>query len=191
MNTSRCRTPIAFESLVRYWLADMDEADAGQIEEHFLGCDACAAELQAIVGLERGIRACAEWGTVEAVVTESFVREMNERGLRVREYRVPRNGSVQCTIAPEDHVLISRIEVPLAGVERLDLEWEGDPGFAGHRLEDVPFDTASEGILLANAVAAVRTLAKATGTLRAIAVDAGQRRLLGEYTFHHTPWPGE
>lgn len=190
MSTPSCRTPIAFESLVRYWLADLDEPQSDWIEEHFLGCDACAAELQAIVRLERGVRACVERGVVNTVVTESFVREMNERGLRVREYRVPRNGSIQCTIAPDDDVLISRLEVPLAGVERLDLEWHGDPGFAGRRLQDVPFDAESGGVLLAAPVALVRALPKATGKLQAIAVEGGQRRVLGEYTFNHTPWPG-
>lgn len=185
-----CPSPIAFESLVGYWLDDLDEPQVEQIEEHFLGCDACAAELRAIVGLERGIRACAEGGGIGAIVTEAFVTELSARGLRIREYRVPRNGSVQCTIAPDDQFLISRLELPLVGVERLDLEWQGDPGFAGHRLDDVPFDVGSGQLLLANHVTAVRALPKATGRLHAIAVDADQRRVIGEYTFHHTPWPG-
>lgn len=190
MASSPCRSPISFDQLVRYWLDDLAEAQSDAIEEHFLGCDACAAELRSIAELDHGIRACAARGGMHAVVSESFVQEMNERGLRVREYRVPRNGSVRCTIAPDDDVLISRIEVPLTGVRRLDLEWDGDPAFAGARWEDVLFHAQSGAVLLANSVAFVRTLPEATGILRAFAVESGERSLLGEYTFHHTPFSG-
>lgn len=190
MATSPCPNPVSFERLVRYWLDDLDEAQSDAIEEHFLGCDVCAAEIRSIADLDRGIRACADRGGMHAIVSESFVQEMNQRGLRIREYRIPRNGSVRCTIAPDDDVLISRIEVPLRGVERLDLEWDGDPAFAGVRWEDVPFCAASGAVLLANSVAFVRTLPEATGILRAFAVDPGERTLLGEYTFHHTPFTG-
>lgn len=188
--SSPCPSPISFDQLVRYWLDELDEAQSEAIEKHFLGCDACSSELRSIAELDHGIQACAEQGGMHAIVSETFVQEMNERGLRIREYHVPRNGSVRCTIAPDDDVLISRIEVPLTGVERLDLEWDGDPAFAGVRWEDVPFHAEAGTVLLANSVAYVRSLPEATGILRAFAVEPGERTLLGEYTFHHTPFPG-
>lgn len=188
--SSPCPNPISFERLVLYWLDDLDEAQSEAIEEHSLGCDACAAELRSIAELDHGIQACAERGGMHAIVSESFVQEMNQRGLRIREYRIPRNGSVRCTIAPDDDVLISRIEVPLTGVERLDLEWDGDPAFAGVRWEDVPFRADADTLLLANSVAYVRSLPEATGILRAFAIAPGERTLLGEYTLHHTPFSG-
>jgi len=38
-----------------------------------------------------------------------------ERKVRLREYRVPRNGSVNCSVAPEDEMVIARLDVPLGG----------------------------------------------------------------------------
>lgn len=40
--------------------------------------------------------------------------------MRIREYRLPPNGSVNCTVAPDDELLVTRLEAPLEGVERLD-----------------------------------------------------------------------
>jgi hypothetical protein len=108
--------------------------------------------------------------------------------LRLREYRVPRDGSVHCTVAPDDDLLISRLQAPLAGVERLDLVTrEGD---ATERLNDIPFSAAAGEVVLVPRVDRIRALRESTATMWLIAVEQGGERVLGEYRFFHTPWPG-
>src|SRR3990172_1940367 len=120
MNASNCRTPIAFSALIDYWLDELDEAASGPIEEHLLGCGECSARLAGLVALGGGIRAAFQQGEVRTFVAEGFVKRLAERGVRVREDRVPCNGSINCSVAPEDDVIIARLEAPLEGVSRLD-----------------------------------------------------------------------
>lgn len=173
-------------SLVDYWLGDTDAQTTEAIDAHLLRCDACGAEFDAIVALARGVRDAFAQGRVASVVTPAFVARLRADGLRVREYHVPRGGSVVCSVAPDDDVLVSRIAAPLAGVERLDAVVSRSRGLLGEeRLQDLPFDAAAGEVVLANALADVRRLPSHDVVVRLLAVDAGGERELGRYTFHH------
>jgi hypothetical protein len=113
------------------------------------------------------------------------------RGARIREYRLPHNGSVHCTVAPDDEVLVSRVEVPLQGVRRLDMAMEVStaPGVV-HRVEDIPFDAAAGEILFFPSVAQVRQSPAHTMYLTLLAREESCSRELGRYEFRHTPWGG-
>jgi hypothetical protein len=91
---------------------------------------------------------------------------------------------VNCTVAPDDDVLLSRLQVPLEGVERVDVIT------GGHRLEDVVFDAASGEVVIAPSIAHIRTLPAHRHVFQVLAVGAEGERLLGEYTFDHTPHAG-
>ena len=169
------------ETLLAYWLGELDEALEGEVEAHYLGCDACSARLAELEALAAGVRGAFASGRIGTVLTPAFVERLRERGLRLREYRVPRNGSVNCSVAPEDEVLLSRLQVPLAGVTRIDVIT------ADHRLEDVPFDAVGGEVLVAPAIAHIRTLPAHRQVIRVVSVAAGAETLLGEYTFNHTP----
>jgi hypothetical protein len=112
--------------------------------------------------------------------------------MRLREYRLPRNGSVHCTVAPEDELLVSTLEAPLQGVQRLDAlaELSIEPGVQ-HRLEDLPFDAACGEVMYLPSVAQVRLLPAHTLQVTLLAVEPQGSRELGRYTFHHRPWPGQ
>jgi len=173
-------------ALVDYWLGDADAATTEAIDAHLLACDACGAEFDAIVALARGVRGAFAQGRVASVVTAAFVAQLKAEGRRVREYHVPRGGSVVCSVAPEDEVLVSRIDAPLAGVARLDAVVSRSHGLEGEeRLHDLPFDAAAGEVLLANALAEVRGMPAHDTVVRLLAVDAGGERELGRYTFHH------
>lgn len=180
----RCAAPLEFETLVEYWLGECGPEDAARIEEHYLGCGHCSARLDEVAALAGAVRGAFERGRFGTFVSSQFARRLEEKGVRVREYRVPRNGSVNCTLAAADQVLLGRMQVPLAGVRRVDAVLQG-PFDA--RLEDVPFDAASGEVLMAPSVALVRTLPAHRQVVRLLSVDEGGERLLGEYTFNHSP----
>jgi hypothetical protein len=172
--------------LVDYWLGDTDGPTTEAIDAHLLECDACGAEFDAIVALASGVRDAFAQGRVASVVTPAFVARLRADGRRVREYHVPRGGSVVCSVAPDDDVLVSRIAAPLAGVARLDAVLTRSRGVEGEeRLQDLPFDAAATEVLIVNPLAEVRRLPSHDIVVRLLAVDAGGERELGRYTFHH------
>ena len=169
--------------LVEYSLG---EAEAG-IEEHFFGCAQCTARLEELAALGEGIRAVFRSGALRAVVSRGFVEGLKRQGLRLREYPVAPGASVSCTIASEDDFVVSRLQAPLAGVERVDLVLLGEGSEADATLEDVPFDAAAGEVLFCPAAAALKALPAHTARMRLVAVGAGGKRTLGDYTFAHTP----
>ena len=90
-------------------------------------------------------------------------------------------GSVNCTIAAADDFVVSRLAAPLSGVQRLDLVTD-----AG-RFEDVPFDAAAGEVLMCPAPAELKRRSAFTHHVRLVSVDEAGERVLGEYTFLHTP----
>jgi len=180
-----CRSPLDWLTLIAYWLGELDADTEARIEEHYLGCAQCSGRLKELNALAQGVRAVARASGVNAVVNEAFVQRLAERGLHVREYRVPKNGSVNCTIAPEDDFVVARLEAPLAGVARLDLINVYESGES--RQEDIPFVAESGGVVVSTSVDILRSLPATTVRMRLVAVEDRGERIVGDYTFHHTP----
>ena len=172
-----------FETLVRYWLGELGEEAEAAADEHLLGCDACGASLDDAVALAGGIREAFSRGTVHAFVTDGFVRRLGEQGIRVREYRVPRNGSVNCTLLSEDKLLVARMEAPLEGVTRVDAIQE--VGGNTRVLHDNPFDPALGIVVLVPRTATIRAMPSHSARVRLVSVEGAVERVLGDYTFHH------
>ncbi len=190
MSTPACARPLGVDTLLAYWLGELDpDADAA-VEAHYVECSHCADGLQAIVDVAAGIRAAVRGGRVGAVITAPFLAFLKAQGMRIREYRVPAGGRVACTITAEDDAVAGHMQADLAGVtrvdaiERLDL---GDGRVTQWRLADVPFDAAAGEVVNLPRAATLRTLPAHTLRVALVAVDEGGDRTLGEYTFAHTP----
>jgi len=190
MSTSPTTAHPDRDTLVDYWLGDTDAATAEAIDEHLMHCDACGAVFDDVVALSRGVRDAFAHGTVRSMLSAAFVDRLKAAGRRVREYRVPHNGSVVCAVAPHDELLVSRLEVPLHGVARVDavLALSFMPGHE-ERLHDVPFDAASGEVVFSPPLQAVRQHPTHDLVVRLLAVDAAGERELGRYTFHHQAAP--
>jgi hypothetical protein len=186
--SAACDRPIAPEALVDYWLEDAEGPEVDSLEEHLLGCDACGGRLRGLVALGDGIRRLAHEGAVEMVVTPSFLARAAAEGLRTREYRVPPGGRVDCTVTAQDDLLIGRLMADFKGLKRLDLvaEQEGQPV---RRVEDVPFSPDATELIVAQAMPYVRALPQARVRMRLLSPEPGGDRLVGEYTFDHSPGP--
>lgn len=177
--------------LLDYWLHDSDADATDRVEAHLMQCDACGQALDELVALGRSVGAALRAGTVATATSAAYVRHLVGLGLKVREYRLAPNDSVNCTVAPADELLVSHLVAPLQGVRRLDAvaELSIEPGVQ-HRLEDIPFDARDGEVHWLPKLAEVRRLPAHTLTLTLQAVDPGGPRDLGRYTFCHQPWPG-
>jgi hypothetical protein len=175
-------------ALLAWWLDELPEAEANELEEHLFACDECAARLERLSGLRRSVKQALLDARFATTVSPGFLRQIKDSGLRIREYRVPAGGSVACTIAPEDDLVVSRLEAPLAGVRQLDLIF--DDGGTQHRAAHIPFDATSGEVAVIPPVAIIRGWKAATQRMRLVAVNLGAERVIGEYTFNHSPWGG-
>lgn len=108
--------------------------------------------------------------------------------MKVREYRVRPGGSVMCTVAPEDDLVVAHLHAPLHDVQRLDILVHDLPQDARARIEDVAFDRNREEVTMLPSTAWLRHLSFATQHVKLLAVDEAGERVLGEYTFNHSPY---
>lgn len=111
---------------------------------------------------------------------------MKRTGLSLREYRLDPGASVNCTIGADDDAVVSRLQAPLAGVERLDVVSLGG-GEEEVRLADIPFDAQSGEVLLIPSAAWLKTMPTFTMRMRLIAVGKTGETPIGEYLFNHSP----
>jgi len=176
-----------FSGLVDYWLAELAPADEERVEEHLLGCPACSERLWSLADLAEGIGTLARRGAVRAVVTRDFLERLAREGLRIREYRIPPGGSVQCTVSAEDDLLVARLVAELRGVSRVDIATCDAAGREQGRLRDVPVSPSTGEVVFLQRIESVRALPAHVKRLKLLAVEPQRERLLGEYTFIHTP----
>lgn len=187
MITPSCQSPLDWDTLLAYWLGELDSDREARTEEHYLGCAECSRRLELLTTLAQEVRALTRTSGVSAVLDDQFLRRLTEHGVRVREYRVPRNGSVNCTVTPEDDFVVGRLEAPLADVTRLDMLYLDSEGKPVTRHEDIPFIPESGAVVFSTRIDALRALPATTLRVRLLAVDRDGERLLGDYIFNHTP----
>jgi hypothetical protein len=173
--------------LVDYWFGELEPAREEALEEHLFGCGHCTRRLEELVQLGAGIRTAFRTGAVRAVIPHALREAMRQEGLRLREYRIAPGTSINCTITAGDDFVVATLQVPLAGVQRVDLVRDDGSGTPPARLEDVPFDAASGEVLLCPAPAALKKRSAFTDRVRLLSVEAAADRVLGEYTFVHSP----
>jgi hypothetical protein len=159
------------------------------VEEHLLSCGECSARAGAAHELAEGVRQLVREGALPLAVLPAVVERLHREGRRIREYRVRPGGGVQCTVGPEDDVVLARLVADLRDVARLDLVSRVDEG-PEERLIDLPFDGATGEVLLSPPADVLRARPAHVQRFRLVAVGPQGERLLGEYTFDHRPWPG-
>jgi hypothetical protein len=186
-NSASCQTPLEWDSLLAYWLGELEPEHEAHMEEHYLGCALCSQRLELIIALAREVRELIKINGVNMVITDHFARRLMARGLKVREYRIPVNGSVNCTVTNDDNFVLGRLEAPLDEVKRLDLAYIDSEGKVEARLEDIPFVPESGAVVFSTRIEALRALPACALRVRLLDVTDNSERSLGEYTFNHTP----
>ena len=189
MKAGRCAGAVELSTLVEYWLGELDAAHEARVDEHLLSCDACAHGLDDIVQMGAAIRDGFVRGSVSAVLSAAFVRGLAASGWRVREYRVPSNGSVNCTVAPDDDLTVARLQASLAGVERLDVVRIAE-GEVLERLANVPFDPTAGEVVFAPAMTGLRALRDQTVHIQLVDAGGAAERVIAGYDFNHVAWNG-
>ena len=173
--------------LMDYWLSALTSEAEAAVEEHLLACDTCGDRLREVIALAEGLRVLARSGSLQVIVSDGLARHAAESGLRVREYTPPQGGSVQCTVASDDDVLLARLTTDLSSAARVDLSWCDPQGVELQRMTDIPVSADAGSVICQQSMTWAKGAPTSTMIARLLAVDdTGDERLLAEYTFHHT-----
>ena len=184
-----CDRPLSDPALLDWWTGEIHGPDRRLAEEHLLGCGPCSARARVLSALAEGVASLVRRGRIQTVVSAEVVERMRREGRKVREYRVNAGGGVQCTVAPDDDFLVARLQVRLEPGDRLDLLSRIDDG-PELRVPDLPCMAGALEVIVAEPVDEIGARPAHVQRLRLVAVGAGDERIIGEYTFNHTPWPG-
>ena len=187
MRESRCVAPIDTAVLADYWLAALSPTEEEMVEEHLLACDECGDRLREFIALGEGIRKLARDGALRVVISESFLKRAAEQGLRVRQYAPPAGGKVDCTVTPQDDLLIGRLAVDLTNAKRVDLCAFDATGNERGRLRDIPINPSRKEVILNEPIDLMRVAPAHVVVMKLMSVEEPGERVLGEYTFNHTP----
>ncbi|HXH50186.1 MAG TPA: hypothetical protein VNM47_12650 [Terriglobia bacterium] len=191
---ARCANPIETTVLADYWPGLLPEAEEEAVEEHLFACDECGDRLREVISLAEGLRNLARRANLRMVVSDKFLRRAAEEGLTVRQYALPRGGSVQCTVTAEDDILIAHLAADLKGSKRVDLAICDERGAEQARMRDLPVNPSAGDVIMQESITFVKAAPTSKMIMRLLNVDeSGHEQLLGEYTFNHTrslPGPG-
>jgi hypothetical protein len=189
-----CSNPIDAAVLMDYWLGTLASPAEETVEEHLFSCDLCGDRLREVIALSEGLRTLARSGSLLVVISDQFVKHAAETGQRVREYAPAPGGSVQCTVAADDDLLVARLTADLSGATRVDLSWCDGQGVEQLRMMDIPARSDAGSVICQQSITFAKASPSNTLVARLLAVDTvGAEQLLGEYAFHHTrtiPGPG-
>ncbi len=183
-----CARPLELAALVDYWFDEAAQPEQDRVEEHLMECEGCSRRLRALVALGDGVRRAARGGLVPVAISRAFLETAAREGLRTREYRAVPGGRVDCTVTADDDLLVSRLEADFRNVSRLDVLWRADEG-PEVRQEDVPVGPDARELILSHPMPALRAFGSTVIRYRLVDRTEGGERVLGEYTFAHTPAP--
>ena len=182
-----CSNPIDPAVLMEYWLAALSLTDEDVVDTHLMTCDACGDRLRDTIALADGLRALARSGSLQVVVPDRFVEHAVETGLQVRQYALARGESVQCTVTAGDDLLVARLAADVTTASRVDLSWCDPQGVEHQRMTDIATRADAGSVICQQSITWAKASPTATMIARLLAVDdAGDERVIGEYTFHHT-----
>lgn len=171
---------IAIDRLAACALGDLAGDTELAVEEHVVSCGACAAIYEAMVRIGPAIAELVRAGAVVVPATPALIARLEVEGLVSRRYLLAPGATVPCTIGAGDVYALTTLEADLTGVARVDVVR------GTRRYADVPFDRAAGRIHLLVASELLRSLPTGAIPVRAIAVEPGGERTLGEYTLDHT-----
>lgn len=141
-----CATPLPTDTLVSYWAGDLAADAEAAVEEHLMGCAACARAAHRIGAVTEAIR-----GVLPPVLSRDAVEALRRKGLRIDERPTLPAGRTAVHFPPDLDLLILRLGgLDLSRAARVDVTLRpARESRALVHLEGAPFDRREDAVLLA------------------------------------------
>ena len=177
-----CASPLPFETLVAWWTGELPPGETARVEEHVFGCDACAEASARLAKLATGLRE-----QVPPIISRAHRDRLVAGGARIRVTPVEAGFEATAVFGPDVDLLVHTLRADLAGIARVDVEVLMKGRHEPILCEAVPFDAAA-GEVLVCCQRHYQHLSTEDPVFRVYAVEAGERRPLGDYFVRHV-WP--
>lgn len=192
MTQQRCSQPIPFADLVDYLQGELESPKEISVEEHFFACHVCTHRMESVVRVGAAVASAVRSGGVVVSVSNALLTRAEQEGLKLRQYRLEPGGSVACTAAPDDDIVVVRLAADLedtteASVE-IDTRFLTSESRQHKRVHDVAVDRTQNEIVLLFPGEMVRSFPRSQWTMQVIATDSSGERSFGPYVMNHTPW---
>lgn len=171
--------PVPFETLARWWLDDLPDAESAAFEEHLFACDTCSAASERLGDLVSGLRA---W--IPPVISHAHRDQLAREGKRIRMTPVDAGADAHARFDRDLDLLVHVLRGDLSRAERVDLEIGGADRGWRVVLEHVPFDRKAGEVLIA-CQRHYRDVFPGDPVFKVIIVEQGERRPLGDYLVIH------
>ena len=183
--TAACAAPIPEDTIVDYWSGGLSRSDADAVEDHVFTCAACAARLDAVASLARGIASLARRGRVSGIISRATLNHLQRDGVRVRVYSLLPGDVVPCAVFPDDDLVVTSMRGDFTGVDAVTLSVTGSTPLAGVVLADVPVSAAEGELLWAMPGSLIRQMPTSRVVLTVTAARANGP-WVGEYVLDHS-----
>lgn len=183
--TPGCDGPLTDDDLLDYQTHALADPDAERVEQHLFACAACAARLDAIASLGKGLASLVRRGRVSGIVSRALLNRVQRDGVRVRLFSLEPGERVPCAAFPDDELVVVSLHADFSAAESVSLLVTGPDEIVIGRLTDVPVARADVEIFWATPGDFVRQIP--TARLRLTLTSEGPDALvLGEYELDHT-----
>ena len=185
MTDERCARGVSLVDLLDYWVGDLDQARADQVEAHVFECAECANRLADVAAIASAVGEAIRGARIQTVITDSVLNRLSREGLRIRTFAPLPGSFIPCAVWPEDDLVVSRLRGDFSGYDELTLVLKADDGSELSRSTDIPLISGAHEILSATSAAQLRQLP----SMRLRLVVSGRRgdteRVIGEYGLEH------
>lgn len=171
------------ETLVALWAGELDESGAAAVDEHLIACDSCAAATQRLATLVGALRE-----KVPFVISHAHRERLVAAGARIDVTELDpspdRTATKSARFAPDVDVLLFALRGDISNADRVDVEIASPTGEPRYLLEDVPFNRKRGEVLVA-CQRHYEGMFPGDPIFSVHAVEAGKRRVVGDYVVQH------
>jgi hypothetical protein len=173
----------AYERLVALWAGELEESEAAAVDEHVFGCDSCAAASQRLAKIVGALRA-----KMPFVISHAHRERLVASGTTIAVTSVAptpdRVANTSAFFATGVDLLVFALRADVANADRVDVEIASRTGEPRYLVEDVPFDRAAGEVLIA-CQRHYEGMFTGDPIFTVHAVEAGERRPVGDYVVEH------
>lgn len=177
----RCSLSISAEQLARFWLDEISEEEAIDLEDHVFQCDACDASLRRFAAIGQGIRVSHAMERLPPLLTSEQLAALRARGMRLEVEHLSPGAVSKRLVDPSLDGLVWVLHADLSAAARVDLEICSPEGLRLVLLPGAPLDRETGGVILACARHTAEVVPESCIRLR----DGQQGTLLAEYRLMH------
>jgi len=185
MSADQCARGASLADLIDYWIGDLDQLSAEQVEAHVFECGECADRLAEVATLAAAVVETVRGGRIHSVVTDGILNKFARDGLRMRTFAPEPGSFTPCAIWPDDDLIVTRLKGDFAGYEQLTLVLKTDEGPELSRDDDIPLTAGAHEIITVVSAAQLRKLPSMRLQILVSGTRNGVEQTIGEYGLEH------